>query len=63
MKLAIDQLPYLEGLTGERKRIGLYPAGLVLMLVATAQQGDIMSGRVQREYAKIQEAKMPKAKR
>lgn len=63
MKIAIDQIPYLEGHTGQRKRIWDYPTGLVLMYVGLAQQGDIMSGRVQREYAKIIESRMPKAKR
>lgn len=60
---AIDVKPYLVGMTGKDIPIGKYAAGDVMLFSMVKQQQDVFSGRVQREYAKIIEAKTPKPKR
>jgi hypothetical protein len=54
---AIDVRPYLIGHTGKELPIGKYRTGDVLLFVNTAAERDAFSGLVQREYAKIIEAK------
>lgn len=63
MMNAIDVLPYLEGLTGERKAIGKYRTGTVLMLMNVSEQKDLFRSKFDREYALIVEAEqMAKAR-
>lgn len=54
---ALDARPYLIAHTGKELSLGKYRTGDVLLFSNTMAQREAFSGLVQREYAKIIEAK------